>query len=576
MKRTGAWLLRYALEQLPVSYSFGIPGMQNTEIYDELDRSERISPVLVTHEQGASFACDGLARSSDQVGVCLVVPGAGVTNAMSGICEARLDGVPLLVIAGSARLDTGKSYQLHQIDQQELVRGAVKKSWRITRHDEIVPAVFAAYDEAVSGCPGPCFIELPVEVQMLQGEVDDDLPTWSPRPAAAPDPSAIAAAAALIKESRHPMIYAGWGCHRCPEELRRLAELLEAPVTLTMQGYGVFPGTHPLHAGMGFGASASPAGKAAFEGCDCLVAVGARFAEVATGSYGIEPPKDLVHIDIDPSVFDKNYPAAIKIEADAGLALKALSSLLAAAPRPEDPALRKRIADAKEGYFREWADASMEGVNPAKFLRALSEALSPEDFVLSDVGNHAFLMAEHFTVRKAGHFIAPCDFNCMGYATPAAIGVKLANPGSLVAAVVGDGDFLMTGMESLTATSLGLGIIYFVFHDGELAQISQSQELPYGKKTCTVLPDYDLSGIASAVGAEYLDLSTDADIAVTIAKARSLAGAGRTVIVDLRVSYEKKTSYTQGVLKTNFARFPAAARIRLVGRVARRKFLPFI
>ena len=576
MKRTGAWLVRYALEQLPVSRSFGIPGMQNTEIYDELDRSDRIHPVLVTHEQSAAFACDGLARSSDEIGVCLVVPGAGVTNAMSGICEALLDGAPLLVIAGSPRLDTGKSFQLHQIDQQQLVKGAVKKSWRITRHDEIVPAIFSAYEQAIGGCPGPCFIEVPVEIQMMLGDIGDELPRYSPRPAEAPDSQAINAAADLIRGSKRPMIYAGWGCRRCPEELRRLAELLEAPVTLTMQGYGVFPGTHPLHAGMGFGASSTPAGKAAFEGCDCLVAVGVRFAEVATGSFGVEVPRDLVHIDIDPSVFDRNYPARVKIASDAGLALKALADALADSPRQVDAALRKRISDAKERYYGDWARTPMKGVNPAKFLRELGDALSPDDYVLSDVGNHTFLMAEHFTVKKAGHFIAPSDFNCMGYATPAAIGVKLANPGSVVAAVVGDGAFLMTGMESLTARALGLGIIYCVFHDGELAQISQSQQLPYGKKTCTVLPSYDVSGFAKAAGAEYLDLTEDGETAPILSKARSLAAAGKTVIVDVRVSYRKKTSYTRGVLRTNIARFPVAERMRLIGRVVRRRLLPFV
>jgi acetolactate synthase-1/2/3 large subunit len=576
MKKTGAWLVRYALEQLPVSHTFGIPGMQNTEIYDELDQSERITPVLVTHEQSASFACDGLARSSNRVGVCLVVPGAGVSNAMSGICEARLDGIPLLVIAGSARLDTGKSFQLHQLDQQELVRGAVKKSWRIARHAEIVSAIFDAYNEAVSGCPGPCFIEIPVEIQMLLGEVGDSLPRWEPLPVPSPDATAIAAAAELIKKAKHPMIYAGWGCHLCPDELRSLAELLEAPVALTMQGYGVFPGTHPLHAGMGFGASAVPAGKIAFELCDCLIAVGLRFAEVATGSYGIEVPENLIHIDIDPSVFDRNYPAKVKIAADARLALAALADALADSRRAVDEGLRSKIREAKEKYYSEWISTRMQGVNPARFIRELGDAMSAEDYVLSDVGNHTFLMAEHFTVKKAGHFIAPCDFNCMGYATPAAIGVKLANPGSVVAAVVGDGDFLMTCMESLTAQALGLGIVYCVFHDGELAQISQSQQLPYNRKTCTVLPDYDISGIAAAVGAEYIEVKNDEQIASALSRARELAASGGTAIVDVRVSYEKKTSYTQGVLKTNLLRFPVAARIRLVGRVVRRKFLPFI
>lgn len=576
MKKTGAWLLRYALEQLPIHYSFGIPGMQNTEIYDELERSDRITPVLVTHEQNAAFACDGLARASSDIALCLIVPGAGVANAMSGICEAKLDGVPLMVIAGAARLDTGKSFQLHQLNLDQMIRETVKGSWHIKKHEEIIPAVFAAYNLAVSGCPGPVFIDIPVEIQMLQAEVSDVLPDWKPQPAVGPDPKVIAQAAELIRKARHPMIYAGWGCHGCPEDLRRLAEVLEAPVALTMQGYGVFPGTHPLHAGMGFGASAVPAGKAAFEDCDCLIAVGLRFAEVATGSYGIQPPENLIHIDIDPAVFDLNYPAKIKIASDAGLALSALYRELSASPRAVDSQLREKLAAAKAGYEKEWAQAKLSGVNPATFIKALGDLLGPEDYALSDVGNQAFLMAEHFVTKTAGHFIAPCDFNCMGYATAAAIGVKLANPKSLVAAVVGDGDFLMTGMESLTARANGLGIIYAVFHDGELAQISQTQKLPYGKKTCTVLPDYDVSGIAKAAGAEYIEIARDQDIASALDQARETAGKGLTVILDVRVSYEKKTSYTQGVVKTNMARFPFGEQLRMIGRAVTRRVLPFV
>ena len=374
MKKTGAWLTRYALEQLPISHTFGIPGMQNTEIYDEINLSKKITPILVTHELGASFAADGLSRSSSNVGVALIVPGAGLTNAMSGICEALLDGIPILIIAGSARLDIGKHYQLHQLDQQRLADGAIKKGYHIKTHAEIVPTIFDAFTTATSGCPGPVFIEIPVEIQMMEGEVGD-LPLYRPHESLPPSSEAVQAAVELIKQAKHPGIFAGWGCRDATAQLTRLAELLQAPVALTMQGYGVFPGTHPLHAGMSFGASAVPAARNAFKNCDCLIAVATRFAEVATGSYGVTVPANLIHIDIDPTVFDKNYPAKVKIAGDAAKSLEALIHSLEeqGVSRPENQALKEQIKKDKEAYFKSWADKRFHGVNPAVFLRILSD-----------------------------------------------------------------------------------------------------------------------------------------------------------------------------------------------------------
>lgn len=576
MKKTGAWLTRYALEQLPISHTFGIPGMQNTEIYDEINLSKKITPVLVTHELGASFAADGLSRSSMNVGVALIVPGAGLTNALSGICEALLDGIPMLVIAGSARLDTGKHYQLHQLDQQRLANGGVKKGYHIKTHAEIVPTIFEAFTIATSGCPGPVFIEIPVEIQMIAAEVGE-LPVYQPHDSPSPSAEAVQAAVELIKQAKHPCIFAGWGCKDGTAQLTRLAELLQAPVALTMQGYGIFPGTHPLHAGMSFGASAVPAARNAFKNCDCLIAVATRFGEIATGSYGVNVPSNLIHIDIDATVFDKNYPAKVKIVGDAAKSLEAIIRALEeqGISRPENQVLQEQIRSDKEAYFKTWTDKHFQGVNPAVFLRTLSDEMDPDDYVLSDVGNHTFLTAEHFMVRKAGHFIAPCDFNCMGYGVPAALGVKLAHPERLVAAVIGDGCFLMTGMETLTASANHAGIIYCVFHDGELAQISQTQQLPYRHKTCTVLPEFSLYGMALACGAAYIEIDDDEAIVPALREARYIAAKGQPVIVDVCVDYSKKTAYTKGVMKTNLARFPLNTRVRLISRAIRRR-IPFL
>ncbi|KAB2844050.1 MAG: thiamine pyrophosphate-binding protein, partial [Burkholderiales bacterium] len=198
MKRTGAQLAVLALENLGVEFTFGIPGVHNTELYDELNKSERITPILVTHEGGAAFMADAVSRTSAHIGTLAIVPAAGATHAASGIGEAFLDGIPMLIITGGVRTDLGKRYQLHEIDQLAFMRPLTKAAFRIERHEDIVPTIYQAHAIATSGEPGPVFIELPVNLQLFPGEVDS-LPD-SPRPAPpAPAPrDELAAAARLL------------------------------------------------------------------------------------------------------------------------------------------------------------------------------------------------------------------------------------------------------------------------------------------------------------------------------------------------------------------------------------------
>jgi len=576
VKRTGASLVVQALEQVGVRYTFGIPGVHNTEIYDELNRSEKIQPVLVTHELGAAFMADGVSRTSDTVGTLCIVPAAGTTHAMSGIGEAYLDGVPMLVITGGIRRDSGKHYQLHQIDQRKLVEAVVKGSWVITDHAAIVPTIHAAYDLAISGVPGPVFIEVPVELQLFRGEVPDP-PAYVPqRTRKAPDPSAIREAARLLHEATRPGIYLGWGAREASADAARVAELLDAPVATTLQGLSVFPSDHPLHVGMGYGRSAVPAAENAFRECDALLAVGLRFAELGTASYGQPVPRNLVHVDIDPTVFHKNYPARIAVESDAADALRALASELAGlgTRTKGDPSLAARIAADKAAYAKEWTGArNAERVSPGHFFVALRRRLPDDAYLAVDDGNHTFLAAELFPCRRSKHFVSPTDYNAMGYCVPAAIGIKLAHPESQVVGIVGDGAFLMTGLELLTASTLNLGVVICVFHDGELAQISQFQQVPLNRKTCTVLGKLGVEGVAHATGAAFVAMRHDGEIESALDHAFAAAAKGQPAIVDVRIDYSKKTRFTQGVVKTNLGRFPLGEKVRFIGRAIARHTL---
>ncbi len=572
MKKTGAELLRYALEQLPITHTFGIPGVHNTEIYDELNKSSRIEPVLVTHEGGAAFMADGMSRTSDTIGTLVIVPSAGVTHAMSGIGEAYLDGVPMLIISGGIRTDIDYKYQLHQWDQHQALKTVTKATWKISSHEEIVPTVFEAYRTAIGGVPGPVFIEIPVNIQLFKGDVNT-LPEFESSDAfIATDSSALDAAVELINGSARIGIFAGWGARNASKNLILLAERLDAPVSTTLQGLSVFPHDHELHTGMGFGPASVPAAENAFREVDCLIAIGTRFSEIPTGSFGVKVPEKLIHIDIDREVFDQNYPAKVKIHGDADPVLQSLNELLdTRSVKKSNPQIKVKIKKDKAAFYKEWEEYKTDLVNPRLFFKSLRTQLQDDAILVVDDGNHTFLTAELYENYRSKHLISPTDFNCMGYCVPAAIGASLANPGKQVAAIVGDGSFLMTAMEILTATSQNVGAVYFVFHDGELSQIAQGQEIPYGRKVCTILGNIQLSGIAEATGAAFLEIDTNEKLDGVIQEALKISEKGRPVIVDVKIDYAKRTRFTRGVVKTVMSRFPLGDKFRFIGRALKRK-----
>lgn len=571
MKMTGAPLVRHALENIGIKYTFGIPGVHTTEIYDELEKSETIQPILVSHELGASFMADAISRTSPEIGTIVTVPAAGTTHAASGICEAYLDGIPMLIISGGVRRDNEKFYQLHQIDQEVLTKGMVKKYFLVLEHKDIIPTIYKAYDLANDGVPGPVFIEIASNLLLLQGEVES-LPNYTKPSQKIYNLEKLDEVVKLLTTSKKIGIYVGWGARSGTFELIQLAEYFNAPVSTTMQGLSVFPASHPLHTGMGFGASAVPASQNAFFDCDTILAVGCRFAELATGSYGIKILKNLIHVDIDKEVFNKNFKATISLESDAQIFFKALLNKLPVKNSiDKNTDLIVKIKSDKENYLKEWLDQkNSERVTPGKFFSTLNNKLTPADFVVADDGNHTFLCGELLKIEKSGHFICPTDFNAMGYCVPAAIGAKLVNSKAHVCAIVGDGGFLMTALEIITAKTYNLGVIFFVFHDGELGQISQFQKIPLNTKTCTVLGALKVEGIAMATGAHYLLMNSDTEVEKIMEEAFLYSLKNIPVIVDVKIDYSKKTNFTKGVVKTNLSRFPLKDKIRFLTRAIKR------
>ena len=570
MRLRGSDLVVRALEDAGARLAFGIPGTHNIELYDALDRSGTVTAILVTDEQSAGFMADGVSRSSDSVGVVNVVPGAGVTHCLSGVAEALLDGIPIVVVAAGIRRDTGRAYQLHDIDQAAILRPVTKAVLRPERAADIYATVRQAFDLARSGTPGPVAVEIPAEFYLLTHDVEEP---WPAQYAAAQADAAVPAgdaerAARILNGAKKVLLYAGNGARHAGHVLVELAEKLGAPVATTIQGKGVFPEQHPLWLWNGLGATVPPPLRTVADRCDAMLAVGCRFAEVGTGSYGFTPPPTVVHVDINPEVFGRNVPAALAVKADAAAFLHALLPLVN--DRGQWGEAAEQIANGHRLVHDAWKrDASDARVTPAALFDAL-QRLAPEAIYTTDSGNGTFLAMEHLRLDRPGRFLAPVDFSCMGYSVPAAIGAALANPGGDVVALAGDGAFLMTGLELATAAAYGAGIVVCLLRDGELAQIAQFQRTTMAVTANSTVAPYDVKAFAQTAGAVYVPCPRDARLDSALAEAFAEARGGRPVIVDVAIDYSRKTYFTRGVVATNFWRLPLSERVRMLARAASR------
>jgi acetolactate synthase-1/2/3 large subunit len=568
-KMTGGDIVVRALEDEGVPFTFGIPGTHNIELYDSLSRSASVRPILVTDEQSASIMADGVSRSSGLLGCVNVVPGAGLTHALSGIAEAYLDGISMLVLGCGVRTDSGKAFQLHDIDQLAMVRPVTKAQLRPERGSDLYSTVRRACRTARAAPAGPVFVELPVHHYLTKHEAGLD--SWVDEGPAisGPDLEVLRRAAELLAASRRPLLYLGLGAAGAGADLMALAERLEAPVATTIQGKGIFPESHPLWLWCGLGAMAPSFVRKVAGDCDLMLAIGCRFSEVGTGSYGFQPPGPLIHVDVDDSVLGRNYPAELEIVSDAGSFVAALLSALDS--RIPDPGLRDAIRKGHEQVDSGWAEGSGERVGPHHLLRALQELYGPDAVYTTDSGNGTFLAMEHLRLDRPRSFLAPVDYSCMGYAVPAALGAALASPDRPAVALAGDGAFLMTGLELLTAAHLLLPVTIVVLRDRELAQIAQFQQTALARKTASRLPDFDLGALCRAVGVEHLSLAANSEVTGLLGRARSSHADGRPVVVEVEIDYSQATFFTRGVVRTSLGRLPWPDRLRFVGRALARR-----
>ena len=594
MNKSGAWLTQYALEQLGISHTFGIPGVQNAETYDQLNQSEQITPLLVNHEMNAAFMADAVSRTrAGSVGTMLIVSGSGVTHAISGIGEAYLAGIPLLIIAGADSLSRADSLSsansasnansqqssYPSIDAKEILKPLTKAVFSISEQQQIVETLFTAYRVATSDRPGPVFVEIPLDIQMLSVEIDEPLPLFDRKSQSVnqeiePISDALLnAAATQLLQAQSPGIIVGWGAVDAQPEVIALAQQIGAPVCTTLSGVSSFPDQHPLHAGMIFGPAAVPSAENAFKDCDCLLAIGTNLNEADTAGGSAELPENIIYITNeknrhgDPETVTALHGNIQQIATD--LLYKLQEQQPSATSRK---ALVDDIANHKALFKKEWLSHNSRGlVNPAVFFDKLRAAVRDDAIIITDDGLHTYLAAELMPINTPRSFISPSSFNAMGYCMPAVNAAKLVNPDKQVIGIVGDGAMLMSGMEALTAVRENLGTIYCIFNDGKLSRINHSQRVSDNQTTCTKLGNINWGAFADSIECGYIPVRHNNDIELALRHALETAAHNQPVFLDITIDYSRHSNYALGVEKTNTARFSGVNKLGMLGRAIVRK-----
>jgi acetolactate synthase-1/2/3 large subunit len=492
-------LLVRRLLELGVREVFGYPGGQLTPVYDALHREPRLRHYLARNEQAAAFMADGYARSTGRPGVCLAVCGPGVLNAATPLMTAFTDSVPVLLISGQVpRAGLGlRSGYYHENDQRSVCATLTKKQLRVDDPAALVGAIDEAWTALTSGRPGPVLLEIPVDV--LRAEVDAG-PSLAPPPppvATAPAPGDVEQLLRLLTRWQRPLILAGGGVVSANAEdaLQHLAERLGAPVFHTANGKCALPGNHPLCAGLPWRRGTSDLSDMAvqfsplFAQADGLLAVGCRFSQLTTGSWTLRPPP-LAQIDVDAGEIGRHYPVEFGIVADARLTLEPVLAGLPTAARAAWTAIPSR--------GEPWSLPGIDVVGPLRW------ALPADAILAADVTRLGYILMAEFPLAYKRTFLHPAGAVAMGYALPAALGAKAAQPSRKVVAVVGDGGLQMSALEFASAVQEGLPVVVLLINDECLTLIKATQERRYARRFIAVdlkNPDFEL--LARSFGVRY-------------------------------------------------------------------------
>lgn len=530
----GGYALMDSLRRHGVEHIFGYPGGAILPIYDELHKAESrgwLKHILVRHEQGGTHAADAYARATGKVGVCFGTSGPGATNLVTGIATAHMDSVPMVVITGQVPRAAIGTDAFQETDIFGITLPIVKHSWVVRDPRDIGRIVAEAFLIAASGRPGPVLIDVPKDVGVEEFDYTPVEP-GSALPAGfkstpAPNPEAIEAALALIRQARRPLLYVGGGAISCGahQQVHQLAERFQLPVTTTLMGKGAFDEQHPLAVGM-LGMHGTAYANFAVTECDLLIAAGARFDDRVTGRLdGFAPRAQVIHIDIDAAELGKTRIPDVPVVADVKAALDAMliaSSGEDSAGRTE--AWLERISSWKQHY--PLVVPAPEGDIAPQEVVAMLQELAPKAYVTTDVGQHQ-MWAAQFLHTGPRRWISSAGLGTMGFGMPAAMGVQTAFPQEQVICVAGDASILMNIQELGTLNQYNLPVKVVVLNNGWQGMVRQWQESFYGERYSASemtggMPNFPL--VAEGFGVKGVHISERADLRQQLSEALAHPG----------------------------------------------------
>ena len=514
----GARWLAQALVAEGVETLFGYPGGTIMPFYDALHGTPALKHVLVRHEQGAAFAANGYARASGRVGVCVATSGPGASNLVTGIADAMLDSVPMVVITGQVPTTLMGTDAFQELDVFAMTLPMVKHSFIARSVDDLPEMVAEAFRLARSGRPGPVLLDLPKDVQMADAS---HLPAHASRGMDAPEMPADAslhAALALVSQAQRPVVYGGGGIvlGEAVQAFRTFVDATQIPTVLTLKGLGALPTAHPLNLGM-LGMHGSRAANLAVQEADLLIVVGARFDDRATGKLAeFAPHARVVHMDIDAAEIGKLRHADAGVRGDIATTLTKLTLPCAAHLHGRHGPARKAWRAQCQQRARQWAaryDAPGDGVYAPALLKRLSE-LAPDATVACDVGQHQMWVAQHWRLSQPRAHLTSGGLGAMGFGLPAALGALEADRSRQVVCVSGDGSIMMNIQELATLKRYRLPVKIVLLDNQALGMVRQWQELFFDKRYSEIdLSDNpDFVALAQAFGIEALHVERAADV----------------------------------------------------------------
>ena len=545
---TGAQIVLKAMQDQGVEHIFGYPGGAVLPIYDEIFQQDAVEHILVRHEQGATHAAEGYARSTGKPGVVLVTSGPGATNAVTGLTDALMDSIPMVCITGQVATHLIGNDAFQEADTVGITRPCTKHNYLVKSADDLPRILHEAFHVATTGRPGPVVVDIPKDVQFAEAKYmrPTAVQHKTYKPQLKGDIEAIYAAVDLISKAKKPVFYTGGGVinsgPQASQLLREFVKLTGFPITSTLMGLGSFPSADPQWLGM-LGMHGTYEANLAMHDCDVMINIGARFDDRITGRLdAFSPDSKKIHIDIDPSSINKNVAVDLPIVGDVAHVLEDMLRVWKSrAAEPDKNALADWWAEIETWRGRKCLAYRKDdkAIKPQYAVERLYELTKgPNTYITTEVGQHQMWAAQYYRFEQPNRWMTSGGLGTMGYGIPAAVGVQVAHPDALVIDIAGEASVLMTMQEISTAVQYRLPVKIFILNNEYMGMVRQWQELLHGGRYSSsyseALPDF--VKLAEAYGATGIRAEKPDDLDDAIRKMMKTKGP---VIFDCIVTKEE-------------------------------------